>query len=231
MKVVDLSLDIKPHGRWKVEITKGPSTLDKGDVYEETSIKLGSHCYTHIDAPRHHFPEGRHMEDVPWDWLVGEAAVLNLSYKKDNEQITAQDLARAATHVRRGDKIILLRSDRELRYAIDTPEFFSTFAYLTRDAAEWLVEQGLKTIGYDFPGDYVLRDLGRRSPQADEFYTHRIILGNDMIQVEFLTNLHKITQHRTFVVVLPLKLLGSHDGAPCRVIAIEDWKDGQAADR
>lgn len=222
MRIVDLTTTIKPHFRWKVEFAKS-SAHNKGDFFESTGISLGGHGFTHIDAPYHYIPAGRRMEDVPLDWLVGEAAVLNLTDKKDNEQITSHDLAGAATHLRTGDKIVLLRNDRDLRYSTDTPEHWTTPPYLTRDAAEWLVKQGLKTIGWDFPGDYVLRDFGKRPLAADEFYTHYTILGNDMINVEYLTNLQGISRDRVLVVISPLKVGGgAPDTAPCRVFAIED---------
>jgi len=42
-----------------------------------SSIRLGSHFGTHIDAPRHFFPKGKSLLDIPVNRFVGKALCLN----------------------------------------------------------------------------------------------------------------------------------------------------------
>jgi len=50
---------------------------------------------------------------------------------------------------------------------------------------------------------------------------HHILMGGDIIIVEGMTNLEKITEPKVQFVVLPLKIKNG-DGAPCRAIIIEE---------
>ena len=50
--------------------------------------------------------------------------------------------------------------------------------------------------------------------------THDVLLRNGVILIEYLSNTAALTEPRTFLCCLPLKVPGA-DGAPARVIAIE----------
>ena len=50
--------------------------------------------------------------------------------------------------------------------------------------------------------------------------THEVLLRNGVIMFEYLGNTAALSEARSFVCALPMKLPGS-DGAPARVIAIE----------
>jgi kynurenine formamidase len=50
---------------------------------------------------------------------------------------------------------------------------------------------------------------------------HKILLGGGVIVVEGLVNLEKISEEKVTLIAMPLKISGG-DGAPARVLAIED---------
>ena len=90
-------------------------------------------------------------------------------------------------------------------------------------AAIWLREAGIKAVGFDFPQDYCIRFFltGEARPPLPEHVTHYHLLQRGVIMFEYLRNTRALRAPRSFVVALPVKLPDS-DGAPARVIAIED---------
>ena len=74
--------------------------------------------------------------------MVGEALVADL---RGRAAVDAAALADAA--LRPGD-ILLCRTDNSERWA--APDFQRDFTYLTRDAAELLVERGVRAVGIDY---------------------------------------------------------------------------------
>ena len=117
--------------------------------------------------------------------------------------------------------IVLLRTDLGRRYSWETPQFWEQAPYLTREAAEWFLPRKPKAVGYDFPQDFVIREMGRRTPAVEEYVAHQVFLRNNILNVEYLTNLDLITRPRVQVYILPLKL-ETAEGAPARAVAVED---------
>lgn len=217
MRLIDLSLPIKPHHRWPTEVYQ-IKQYETG--FRTTGARLEAHSFTHVDSPLHLVPGTATINEVPLTQLVGPAAVVDLTHKRDREAITPEDLDRAGGHVQ-PDDIVLLRTDLGRRYSWETPEFWQQAPYLTREAAEWLLSRRPKAVGYDFPQDYVIREMGQRVPAVEEFVVHQTFLRNNILNVEYLTNLHEIRKPRVQVFVLPLKL-ETAEGAPARVVAVEE---------
>jgi kynurenine formamidase len=122
MRIVDLSHPIRPHFRWNLEPEVGASHA-RGDHFQVTVLTLGCHAFTHVDAPVHFLPGGRHIAEVPVDRWVGEAAVVDLTQIGANTEVTDAVLERQAQHVRGGD-IVLLRTDWPKRVSVETEGFW-----------------------------------------------------------------------------------------------------------
>jgi kynurenine formamidase len=219
-RIVDLSMPIADHFRWPVErrLTSDHAT---GALFQVTWAGWAVHGFTHMDSPRHFFADGRTTSDIPLETTVGEAAVVDLTPVRPNQAITAAHLAVAAGHLEPGD-IAVIKSCWEQRTSPTTPEFWTQAPYLTRDAAEWLLARQPRAVAFDFPQDYTIRLLlqGEVRP-LDEHVTHDVLLRNGVILIEYLSNTAALTRPRTFLCCLPLKLPDA-DGAPARVIALED---------
>jgi kynurenine formamidase len=84
-----------------------------------------------------------------------------------------------------------------------------------------LAEKRPKAVGCDFPQDYVIRELGKREPEIEEFIVHRVLLSRGILNIEYLTNLKRIKRKRVRFLAVPLKLKGV-EGSPVRAVAIED---------
>src|SRR6185503_17457539 len=51
---------------------------DKSHTVRLTNIQMGSHTGTHIDAPWHFVDNGRQLNQIPLETLVGKATVFEL---------------------------------------------------------------------------------------------------------------------------------------------------------
>lgn len=218
--ITDLSFPIEDHFRWAIE-TDLVHDLTQGDVFQTTRMRTVCHAFTHADAPRHVAADGDDIASVPLSTWVGEAAVLDLTDVAEDTAITAEVLAAAGRHLREGD-IALLRTDWDARMDVNTPEFWSRAPYLTRDAAEWLAEQDVRCVGYDFPQDHPIRGVVDGSPSATaaDFVTHDVLLRHGVGMIEYLAGLRDIGAPRTFFVAVPLRLVDV-DGSPVRALALE----------
>ena len=132
MPIIDLSFPIRPHFRWKVEPTLRSSHA-RGDIFQSTILTITCHAYTHVDAPVHFLPGDRDIASMPVDQWIGEAAVVDLTHLGDNGEVSAGELDARASHVRRGD-IVLLRTDWPRKVSVETEKFW-------RDAAGSMIEQ------------------------------------------------------------------------------------------
>ncbi len=216
MKVIDLSHPISqdlPH--WKVEVSKG---FPK-HCYQSTTVKMLVHAATHMDSPLHFMDDGKAIDEIPLEMTMGEASVVDLSYKGENEGITPEDLENNGRHIKEGD-FVLLRTDWPEKMWGDM-EYWRKAPYLTKEGAEWLSKRNPKAVGCDFPQDYVIRELENREPDISEFVVHNVFLPKGILNIEYLTNLKSITRKRVKFMAIPLRLKGV-EGSPVRAIAIED---------
>lgn len=218
MEIVDLTMPIAPHWRFAMALEQ-PQSHARGDVFQVSRLTLGVHGFTHVDAPRHCVPGGPTIEAVSLATVCGRAKVLDLGRPAPNQAIGPEALA-AAGAIEPGD-LILLRSAWDARMDATTRDFWLQAPYLTAEAAAWLAERRPRAVGFDFPQDYVIRELVSRQPALAEFPTHELLLARGVILIEYLVNLSAIPDPTTLFIAAPLKLPGS-DGGPTRAIAILD---------
>ncbi len=189
-------------------------------------IHLFAHAGTHVDAPLHIFEDGASLDQIPLDRFHGEAICLDIP-KGALEEITADDLEQAGADVGKGD-IVLIHTGWG-RYYVDDPKDSYYLAYrqpgLVQDAAQWLVDRGVKAVGIDtfairhpeLSPTMTLEDRKAGKPRPVE-PVHDILLSNQVVIVEQLTNLDKIAGQRVQVSFFPLNLVG-FDGSPVRAVA------------
>ncbi len=174
--------------------------IKRGDAANLTHLSLGAHTGTHVDAPAHFIDGAPTLERIGLDRMVGPARVLDL------RGLAAIDANALRGHeIQRGD-IVLFLTDNSERWA--KPGFQQDFTYVTRDAAEYLVERGVKTIGMDYLS---IEQFGSKT-----FEVHKLLLGAGILIVEGL-DLRGIAAGPYMFTCLPLKLEGV-DGAPARAV-------------
>ena len=177
--------------------------IANGDVCNVSLLTLGSHTGTHVDAPYHFLADGPRLGEVTLDRMVGEALVADL---RGRSSVDAAALA-TVTDLRRGD-ILLFRTDNSARWA--SPEFRRDFTYVTADAAEVLVERGVRAIGMDY--------LSIERFGSPDFPVHRRLLGAGIFVIEGL-DLSAVEAGRYTLVCLPLNF-PELDGAPARAVLL-----------
>lgn len=177
-------------------------------------LVLGTHTSTHVDAPYHFLEGGETVEALPLEALVGPARVVNLLPVKSFHEIGKESLA---PHFE-GDappERLLFRADWSDHWG--TPKFYGEYPYFTREASRFLVERGVKLLGFDFPSPDDPRGPG---PDGIDSPNHKVLLAAGVVLVEYLANLREIRRPDVWLVALPLSIAGA-DGAPARVIAID----------
>lgn len=218
MKIVDLSLDIHPgmmtyptHWHPKVDFTPMGSVPVEGRA--TTKITLGTHTGTHMDAPAHFIANGSTIDQVPLELFIGEAVLINLTGigRKNVEVADIRGPLERSPNIKR----VVLRHDWSKKFG--TSEYYASYPYLSRDAARYLADHGVRLIAMDTPSPDNPKD-GRQS--AEDSPVHKIFLSAGIILVEYLTNLDQLSGEVVDLYVLPLKLKGV-DGSPVRCLAVE----------
>jgi arylformamidase len=186
-----------------------PRIKRRSDIwYILGEVRMSTHVGTHIEFPYHHRKDGLSAAEYPLDRLIGDAVLLDFSYKKNNEAITAEDVLNAGENVGRGD-IVLMRTDMHKLWktsrAHDRP-------VLSTAAAQHLVDRGIHCIGTDATG---LEVRGR-----DDQPVHEILFAHNVAVIESMTNLDLLRKTRFTIYVLPLRVQGM-DSSPVRIIACE----------
>ena len=219
MQIIDLSMPIQSHWRWKFN---SEQTLDrkKGAPYQSTTFTMSAHAFTHIDSPLHIEPDRMPIDAVPLNNLTGPAVIIDLSYVQPNQAIKIPDLKKSTDEIIPGD-IAVLKTAWDLKNSWKDREYWTEAPYLDEEAAAWLAQQNLNAVGFDFPQDYVTREIPGRHPHVQEMPAHDLILRKGIYQIEYLCNVHQINTKRVTLIALPLKLAGC-EGAPARVIALLD---------
>ena len=218
-RIIDLSMPIEEgmqtfaaHWHPFVEITQlGRHGIENR---ETRKIVMGTHTGTHIDAPRHFIADGQTAEAIPLEQLVGPASVLDLSHFDNFHEITKDELA-AIVGDRPVERIIC-RFDWDQK-ALGTNAYYSDHAFFSEEACQWLVDKGCRVIALDTPQPDNPKN-GRHA--VKDAPNHKILLGNNVIIVEYLMHIRDIQQPQVELVVAPLKLVEG-DGAPARCFVIE----------
>jgi kynurenine formamidase len=212
MKVVDLSLDVYNEmpvypGDPKVFFMKHRS-IDP-DGYNLTQILLGSHTGTHLDVPLHFVPDGDSIDKFPPERFIGDAYLIDLSYKKAEEDIIPEDFKNCEDKIIPGVRL-LLRTD--WYKVLPDRRYFKEQPRISYELAKWLVEKKVSLIGLETP----------TINPVDNKKLHQTLLAGGIIVVEALAHLDQIKKDKVFFVALPLKIRGG-DGSPVRAIAIEEF--------
>ncbi|MEW6405017.1 MAG: cyclase family protein [Chloroflexota bacterium] len=184
-------------------------TRKKGLWYIMQEVRLCTHVGTHLEAPLHCLEDGQDVSEIPLNRLIGEAVVLDFTYKKPNEPITLEEMKEVGAEIREND-IVLIKTGLSKFY---NTEHAHERPYPTLEAVKWLVEKKIACLGLDCSGVEVRG--------ADDQPNHRTLFENGTPLIEHLTNLDQLRRQRVWLFILPWRVKGL-EAAPVRVIAIED---------
>jgi arylformamidase len=205
---------------FKIEYLK-LAARDGSTVSMITSMHM--HTGTHIDFPCHVIPEGKCLEEYSLQNLSGQGVIIDLSYKKEGEEITEKDLRKHDGHIRKGEMLFMFTGWSRKRAVTST--YLFKWPYLSKRAAQFLVAKQLKVVGTDglgiggWGGKMVVGPIAKTPSRT----IHRILLDAGILILEEVANLDKVLTDkkvaRSFFILAPLPVRDA-EASPCRVICI-----------
>lgn len=181
------------------------------DGYNLELLFLSSHTGTHIDAPYHFFKDGLKIHQIPLERLVGTATLIKLPKTEPNTTITKSDIVsfekvngKIADH----SSIFFFTSWQK---NLKNDNYFTENPGLDASSARYLASKKINLVGIDSPSI----DVG----QDTSYHAHHTLSRNNILIVENLTNLNKISSLNFDFAILPLKLQDA-TGSPVRAIAL-----------
>lgn len=201
--------DVEPRGSWDL-------------------VRASTRAGTHLEAPYRFGPEcdgrqSRTVDQVPLEWCVGPALVLDVSDGAPEVAVDREELIEALRrieHELRGGEIVLLHTGAGMRFDAD-PAFADAGRGLAVDALAYLVERGVRIIGTDAesldrPVPAMVQDRRAGDDQA-LFPIHRAGRRYEYCAVLKLGGLDRMPASGWWASVAPVKIEGAGSGW-CRAV-------------
>ena len=176
-------------------------SIERGDAANVSEIAMGAHTGTHMDGPIHFVREGRGLDEMPLEATIGRARVIEVG---DPESVKPEELDPHG--LRRNERILFKTQNSARRWS--TEDFMEDFVYVSQEAARYLADRGIRTVGVDY------LSVGGFRKDGEE--THRALLEAGIWVIEGL-DLSEVEAGEYELVCLPIKIERT-DGAPARAI-------------
>lgn len=180
------------------------SKIEDGNDANVSRLSMSAHSGTHIDAPYHFLSQGKMIDALPLEVLIGPVQVVQVP--------ESADVINRAVLVKAGIKAGMERVLFKTRNAHFWPglNFHKDFVAVDDEGAKILVEMKIRLVGIDYLSI---------SPFYNSRPTHEILLGNGIIVLEGC-DLSGVEPGFYTLFALPVKL-GGADGAPVRAVLLE----------
>lgn len=169
-------------------------TIKGGSICNLTAISMCAHNGTHVDAPYHFYDNGRTVDQLYLDDLIGKCYV-SFASGPVTETMAQSIVDKAKSIDTEAAKRILIGGD----------------AYVTIEAAKVFTKEKVVLVGNES------QTVGPLEAPAEVHYE---LLGAQVVLLEGI-RLSNVKEGVYLLNAAPLNLGGS-DGAPCRAILIED---------
>ena len=172
-----------------------------------TSLHIGTHTGTHIDAPSHFIKEGRAIDQLPLETFVLPGICVEALGLEPDQPIEEALLADTLAAIPAGGAV-LFHTGWDQFWG---QERYFRHPYLAETAARRLRAAGARLVGIDA--------LNVDSTARGTTHAHEILLGSQVLIVENLRGLDQLAAGEAYMIsVLPIRLVGL-DGSPVRAIA------------
>ncbi|TMU99468.1 cyclase family protein [Streptomyces sp. DASNCL29] len=211
MRLIDLSVPLAtgmPVYPGDPRVAIAPALSAAADGVNVLHLDMGSQSGTHVDAPFHIDDALPTLDRLPLERFWGRAVVVDA---RGAEPRTPLGPSLFEGRLWAGT-IVLVATGWSRHWGHDD---YLAHPYLTPEAAELLVDAGIRTVGIDA--------LSVDATPADDLPAHRILCGAHAVIAENLTGLDPLLDAQTAgeaieVSLLPLRLPAA-DGAPVRAVA------------
>ncbi|OGN56960.1 MAG: hypothetical protein A3D96_06415 [Chlamydiae bacterium RIFCSPHIGHO2_12_FULL_44_59] len=221
LKIVDLTVSLSDRAAVSHEkrvfvkkVREGESGIWMEDIHMTSGIG------THMDAPSHFYQEGRGIDEIPLSQCMAPACVIHLEEKVgDNSDFVVMEEDLIEWEERYGiipeSSMVLIHTGWD-RFAEDNRSCSKDkkgchFPGISSKAAALLVDRQVRGVGIDT----LEIDPGNKK----ELKAHQILLQEELIVVEGLTNLSKLPPKGSFVFLIPIKIAEGAE-APIRAFAL-----------
>ena len=195
MKIYDISQEV-----FSCEVFTGDPapkkqmlcSMEKGDEYNLTAFSMCAHNGTHIDAPFHFIKDGKTVDELCLDALVGMAYVTGHQGIVSGDD-AAEMLGKAKEKDPEAARRILIKG---------TAEVSSEAAKVFASSDILLLGNESQTVG----------------PEDAPMEVHLILLGAGVVLLEGI-RLENVSEGVYMLNAAPLNLSGA-DGSPCRAVLI-----------
>jgi kynurenine formamidase len=174
MKIIDLSMvtSTDPSPLMNVKITNLPHEngakedqkyygIDPqdwpfpGNAWADDFLEMTTHAGTHLDSPWHMGPlcagkTPKTIEEWPLEWCFGDGVVVDIRDLADGYQLSRDELKDRLSKIGYTLKpldIFLTMTGNDKLWG--QPNYADHGGHLSADALEWVLDQGIKTVGTD----------------------------------------------------------------------------------
>ena len=170
------------------------SSTEKGDLYNLTAFSMCAHNGTHIDAPFHFIRDGKTVDEICLDSLVG------MAYVAEHQGIVSGD-----------DAAEIIKKAKEQDPEVAKRILIKGIAEVSSEAAKVFASSEILLLG---------NESQTFGPENAPMEVHMILLGADIVLLEGI-RLEDVSEGVYLLSAAPLNLSGA-DGSPCRAVLIDD---------
>ncbi len=167
----------------------------------ESTLTLGSHTGSHVDSPLHIRNGAPGVDSLPLESFYGRCNVLDLTAA--GEEIHRKHLE--GQPISRGDIVVMKTENSERGFGT----FRKDFAHVKMDAAQYLVDAGVRTVGFDYLS---VKKFGGDDDVHEMLIDHLTLFEG--------LDLSGVPAGRYTFLGLPLRL--ACDGGPSRVLLLKE---------
>jgi len=182
--------------------TEDVVSLQSGSKFHLCHMHLGNHTGTHIDFPAHVIPGGKTSSDFPIQDLIGSGLIIQVP---DTEKSITREFVKSQQAILPNDFIFFKTANSKIS---KQAEFTEKYVYIEQDAAEELIQRGIKIVGIDY--------ISVDSYEAESLPVHHSFLSKNILIVEGL-ELKEAPAGRCKLFIMPNNI-PDMDGLPVRVI-------------
>ena len=169
------------------------SSMENGELYNLTAFSMCAHNGTHIDAPFHFIKDGKTVDAIDLEAVVG------MAYVAEHQGIVSGDdavemIRKAKEQNPEASKRILIKGQAEV--SLEASKVFASSEIL-------LLGNESQTVG----------------PEDAPMAVHQLLLGSNVLLLEGI-RLTEVSEGVYFLNAAPLNLAEA-DGAPCRALLID----------
>jgi len=162
-------------------------------------LSTGMHSGTHLDGPMHLTESLTRIAELQLEKFCGKGFLVDVVGQK------TIDMPESAFNQLQPGSVVLFYSGFDQYF--QQQDYYVNYPEITESTAQALVRKKVKIVGMDFP-----------SPDYTPFLIHDILLNNQILILENLTNLSALLPYREFeLLAFPLKI--EADSSPVRVVA------------